>query len=223
MKHIALALAATALIGAAPNWSTTVTKSAMNAYVLGNPAAKVKLVEYISYTCGHCAHFNAEGGSALKRAYIPTGKVSVEFRNAVRDQFDLTAALAARCGGPAKFHGNTDVIMAAQSVWMGKAQAWANENASKMQSMPINTVLLTLSKALGFEAMLAKRGVAPKQLAACMVDQNAQKQVVAMAKDAFEVQQISGTPSFTINGRMLDHVHDWSNLEPALKAAVAAN
>ena len=45
---------------AAPNngdWSTIVTKTAEGGFVMGNPNAKVKLVEFGSMTCPHCAEF----------------------------------------------------------------------------------------------------------------------------------------------------------------------
>jgi protein-disulfide isomerase len=99
-----------------PDWTRTVTTTAAGAYVLGKPDAKVRLVEYLSYTCPHCAHFTAEAAAPLTRDYIAKGLVSYEIRNAVRDHFDFVAALLARCGGPAKFFGNTEVIMAAQPL-----------------------------------------------------------------------------------------------------------
>jgi len=57
---VALALLALplTLAGAAPvrNWPATATMNADGAYVIGNPAARVKLREWASYTCPHCAH-----------------------------------------------------------------------------------------------------------------------------------------------------------------------
>ena len=52
----------------APNngdWSTVVTKTAEGGFVMGNPNAKVKLVEFGSLTCPHCAEFEHQGGQAL--------------------------------------------------------------------------------------------------------------------------------------------------------------
>ena len=61
---------------------------------MGNPNAKVKLVEFGSLTCPHCAEFEEEGGKALIENYVKTGQVSWEFRNFVRDPFDITAVAA---------------------------------------------------------------------------------------------------------------------------------
>ncbi|MCB8828310.1 DsbA family protein, partial [Escherichia coli] len=51
-----------ALVAAAPaaDWTRHVTQTAKGAFVLGNPAAPIKLVEYGSYTCSHCAAFSKE-------------------------------------------------------------------------------------------------------------------------------------------------------------------
>jgi protein-disulfide isomerase len=220
-RLIAIAAACLLLAASGPKWTSVVTKSAIGGHVLGNPAAPVKLVEYLSYTCGHCAHFSREASAPLKQNYVSGGRVSLEFRNAVRDQFDLTAALAARCGGPAKFFGNSEAILAAQPRWMATAQSWMTANGEKMRAMPIDTALVTLSKALGFEALLAKRGVTPARLKVCMADKAAQKQIIAMTKDAFETRKLTGTPGFVINDELLDHTHDWAALETRLKSALA--
>src|SRR3546814_9167637 len=44
----------------AGDWTRTVTQTAAGSFVMGNPAAPVKLIEYLSYTCPHCAAFSAE-------------------------------------------------------------------------------------------------------------------------------------------------------------------
>ena len=66
---------------AGTNWSETVTVSAEDGYILGNPEAPIKLIEYASHTCGSCANFAATGKPAVKE-YVATGVVS----------FDQTAA-----------------------------------------------------------------------------------------------------------------------------------
>src|SRR5687767_11435749 len=63
------------------DWSTMVTKTPEGGFVMGNPNAKVKLVEYGSLTCDHCAAFEEQGGKALVDDYVKKGLVSWEFRN----------------------------------------------------------------------------------------------------------------------------------------------
>jgi protein-disulfide isomerase len=39
---------------------------------IGNPAAKVQVIEYLSFTCPHCAEFHASVWPELKKNYIDT-------------------------------------------------------------------------------------------------------------------------------------------------------
>jgi protein-disulfide isomerase len=225
MKRALLLLTAgVALVaaGAAPKWASHVTRTSAGAYMLGNPAAKVKLVEYISYTCGHCAHFVRDATAPLKAGYVSGGRVSVEFRNAVRDQFDLVAALAARCGGAAKFHGNTEVILAAQPAWLGRAQQFAQSGGKQVEGKTPDQSMQIVARALGFDALLKPRGITPAMLNACIANKAEQKAVIDMTNQAFQTDKIHATPSFKVNGALLDNEHDWAGLEPKLKAALAA-
>ena len=76
------------------DWSEVVAATPEGGFVMGNPNAGVKLVEYGSYTCGHCARFDEEGVQPLIDKYVKTGRVSFEFRNYVRDPYDLAGALS---------------------------------------------------------------------------------------------------------------------------------
>ena len=112
---LALTLSASA---AAPNWQTRVTRTADGAFLVGNPNARVKLVEYMSYTCPHCAAFSRESAAVLRGQMIKSGTVSLEERNLVRDQLDLAAALLARCAGPAGFDKLSTAFFAQQDTWL---------------------------------------------------------------------------------------------------------
>jgi Thioredoxin len=119
----AMTLAAGSLAAPAkPGWLTTVSVTDKGAHVLGNPAAPNKVVEYLSYTCGHCANFELNEAPAFKTQYVATGKASLEIRNMLLNPIDLTAAMLARCGGKGRFFGNQKHLFATQSVWLGKAK-----------------------------------------------------------------------------------------------------
>jgi protein-disulfide isomerase len=224
MKRI-LAVAAFPLLGAAPappNWTATVTQTAQGAYVMGNPKAKVRLVEYISYTCGHCAHFTMEARDPLKRDYVAKGVVALEFRNAVRDQFDLTAALAARCGGATRFFGNTEALLAAQSTWLGKAQSFAATNQQRLSKLPPNEGFKAIARGTGIDAIMRQRGVTAAALDACLANKPNQDRIVALTQLAWNSDKITGTPAFVLNGTLLSNVGSWAMLEPMIKTALAA-
>lgn len=222
MKRVLAILSPLLLVAAAPNWVATVRVQPSNgAFVMGNPAAKVKLVEYLSYTCSHCAEFVGEAKDPLKRGYVAKGAASVELRNAVRDRFDFAAALLARCGGAAKFFGNSEAIFAAQNTWLGKAGAVEAANAEKLAKQPIDDSLRLIARGVGLDAIMKARGFTPAQIDACLVDKAAQDRVLKMTNEAWNVRKIGGTPAFLINGTATSGVGHWNQLEPLLKKAGA--
>ena len=100
MKIKSLAMAALALVGASTlalganaqerlmkpggNWAGMLQASD-GGHLFGNPEAEKKLIEFMSYTCSHCAEFARKGDAAIKLSYVPTGKISYEVRHLIRD------------------------------------------------------------------------------------------------------------------------------------------
>jgi protein-disulfide isomerase len=221
VKKILLGLGAFATIGAAPvDWTKMVTRGANGAYVLGNPTAKVRLVEYLSYSCSHCAEFTAQAAAPLKTNFVAKGNVAVELRNAVRDRYDFAVALLARCGGATKFVAQNEALFAAQGALMTKAQAFEASNALP-ENAPINDALTGMAKGSGMIDMMAARGLPAAAANACLTNKAEQDTVLAMAKEAWEVRKLQGTPSFLINGKNTGPSR-WADIEPKLRAALAA-
>lgn len=211
---------APASAAAPPNYTKMVTITPQGAFVLGNPRAKVRLVEYLSYTCSHCAHFTEESAAPLKQNYIATGLVAYEMRNLVRDQLDLTAALLARCGGPSRVFQLTEDMMGRQAVWMADAQVVAIKQEAQLKKMPLVRQLQTFAKGSGLAAIAQARGLTPAQINVCLASDQMQKTLLAMTKDAVDVRKLTGTPSFFINGEAGPRSSEWSDIEAALKAAM---
>ena len=57
---------------AGKSWSQTVVKTPEGGYLMGNPDAPIKLVEYGSLTCSHCADFSNESHEELSRDFVDT-------------------------------------------------------------------------------------------------------------------------------------------------------
>ena len=209
-------------VASAPNYAKMVTITPKGAFVLGNPRAKVRLVEYLSYTCSHCAHFAEEAYGPLKRDYIAKGLVALELRNLIRDQFDLTAALLARCGGPSRVFSLTEDMLARQEVWVAEGQVVVIRQEAQWKSMPMVRQLQTLAKGSGLLQMAQARGVAPAQANACLASDQMNKTLLAMTKDAVDNRNINATPSFLINDQPGPRSSTWEDLEAALRTALNA-
>jgi protein-disulfide isomerase len=213
-------LAIATLAAPARNWIATITPAKGGSYVVGNPAAKAKLVEYLSFTCSHCAHFAGEAWPALERDYVAKGTTSIEVRHAVRDPMDMAASLLSRCDGPARFLGHSEAIFAAQSDWMQKGASFATANAETLQKLPIDQALGQIAQNSGLTRLMRSRGMPQAKINACLASKTKQAELAGMADEAWRQRKIGGTPAFFLNGSAVPEAHDWGGLKPALDAAV---
>lgn len=223
---IALSGAALTLIAATPvkpkPWSASVTTSSIGAHVVGNPAAKVRLVEYFSYTCHVCADFAKLGAAPLKAQYVDRGLVLFEYRNLVRDPVDMTAALLARCGGPAAFAPNHQAIFAAFDTWMAKVKNATDAQTTSWFEGTTAQRARKIAADTGLGALMRARGYTQAQLDAALDSEVAQAELTAMTNIARGADRVTGTPTFFVNGRNAEATA-WpalkSKLDQALKAA----
>ena len=209
---------------AAPNggdWSTVTTATPEGGMLMGNPAAKVKLIEYGSLTCPHCREFDETGVKPLVDNYVKKGLVSWEFRNFVRDPYDITATLVARCGGPSSFFGLMRSLYADQENWVGKLQAIDPAKIQAMQTMTPQAQFAAIADAAGFPAFAALRGVPRAKTAACLADVNAPTKLVQVNSDVVaQYPNFSGTPNFIINGKLDEKLAGWPSVEAKLREAL---
>ena len=181
-----------AALTAAGGWANAATTSpdpaaptdAIKDFALGSPDAKVKMVEYLSFTCPHCAHFHAEVFPKLKAEYIDTGKVMIEYHEVYFDQMGLLGAMLARCGGEMRYFGLTDMLLDKQRDWAAAES--------------IDAAVVELKK------FARAAGMNDADVDTCLQDQKMAEALVAhyqanIAKD-YPNDSFGGTPSFIING-----------------------
>jgi protein-disulfide isomerase len=208
------------------DWTATVAATPQGGFRMGNPAAKVKLIEYGSLTCSHCREFDESGVPTLVGKYVKTGKVSWEFRNYVRDPWDLTASLIARCNGAKAFFPLTRALYKDQNSWIERVQKTPREKLEALQNLPTNKQFVESARIAGFADWAATRGVPAARSTQCLSDENAVKQLVQMTSDAAtQFPDFKGTPSFVINGALVDlgsvtAAEVWPALETKIRAAL---
>jgi protein-disulfide isomerase len=221
MKLVRLALAAVLAITtsaaiAATNW-LTVVDPAGGGHLIGNPQAKVKLTEFVSYTCPHCGHFAQEGSSAVD-VYVATGKVRLDVRHVVRDPVDLTAAMIANCGPAEKFPRNHAALMLSQPKWLpvmlhataGQKARWYNgDEAARRRAIASDLDFYAVMEGRGYDRVTIDRCLSDEALAKRLADQTAADE---------KKWNVQGTPSFAINDDMLTGVYTWGLLRPFLDA-----
>jgi protein-disulfide isomerase len=170
---------------------------------LGNPAAKVEVVEYASASCPHCARFALGVFPALKKKYIDTGKVHFIFREVLTSPEEVAAAgfMLARCVPPEKYFTTLDGVFLSQPQW---------------QSGDVRTALLNVAEAAGLNEA---------QFTACISDPVAQKALNDRVEKFTTRDKVDSTPTLFINGKRLVagiNELDFATLDASIAAALRA-
>lgn len=203
------------------DWSQTVTATPEGGYQMGNPNAAVKLVEYGSMTCPHCAEFSESGAKPLIDEYVKSGRVSFEFRNYVRDGLDIAMSLIARCGGAERFFPLTDALFKSQRDFFQRVQTSTPEQQQSLSQLPPAQQFAAYAQLAGLQQWAAMRGVPSARQQQCLSNQAEVDKLVQMTSDATsEHPNFPGTPTFTINGEMVENAAAWAQLEPKLRNAL---
>jgi protein-disulfide isomerase len=223
MKRLAFA---TALLAAVPlataatthNWLATVTVDGTG-HRIGNPDAKVHLIEYVSYTCPHCAAFTKEAEGAIQLTYIQPGKVNVEIRNLIRDPIDLTVAMLVDCPPMSRFAQNHSAFLAHQESWIGPITS-ASAAQQERWRQPTTAGRRAIASDFKLYDIMERRGYSRAQTDHCLADDVLMKRIVDSSAEDWKKPGIEGTPSFSINGDILPGTHTWNSLKPQLQEFV---
>jgi len=175
-----VAAAAAALALAACNKGGGPTGPAQGDMSMGNPTAKVKVVEYASASCPHCARFNNDVFPGFKQKYIDSGKVYYTFKEYLTPPENVAAAgfLVARCAGKDKYFSVLDAIYRQQQ--------------EMFQTGDFRGVLLRIAESAG---------VSEQQFNACLNDEAAMKALNERVTRAVQEDKVTGTPTFFFNGK----------------------
>jgi protein-disulfide isomerase len=149
---------------------------------IGNPKAKVEVIEYASASCPHCAHFNEAVFADFKTRWVDTGKVRYTLKEMLTEPATIAAAgfMIARCAGPAKYFTVLDQVFRSQPEWTG----------AKVK--PI------------LQKIAADNGVDEPHFNACLSDQAAADAIAKRAQRAQEQDGVSSTPTIFVNGMKAD-------------------
>ncbi len=167
--------------------------------VLGQADAPITLIEYVSFTCPHCASFHQNAVRPLKADYIETGKVKMIFRDVYFDRVGLWASMVARCGGAERFWGMSDLMMKTQSDW-----------ARSGDPVAITAELKKIGRLAG---------LSDDSLQACLQDEDKAKSLVAWSEVNMTKHEVQGTPTLIINGEKHPNM-SYADLKAILDAKI---
>jgi protein-disulfide isomerase len=167
---------------------------------LGDPKARVTVVEYASASCPHCARWNADVFPVFRAKYVDTGKANYTLKEYLTDPAAIAAAgfLVARCAGKDRYFAVLDAVFRGQQEMVATGD--------------VRGVLARIAKSPG--------GLSEAQLDACLRDPAAEKALAARADRHVHVDKVTVTPTFIINGQRVEGEMTLPELDAAIARAV---
>ncbi|HYJ82103.1 MAG TPA: thioredoxin domain-containing protein [Allosphingosinicella sp.] len=201
------------------DWTQTVAKTPEGGYRMGNPEAPVKLVEYGSLSCPHCAEFEEQGAPTLRDTYVKSGQVSWEFRTYLLFPTDPGVSLLLNCQSAESFFPLVEQLYKDQKNWMGRIQSLPQDQLQALGTMAPRESAGVVVRAAGLDEFFRQRGMPSAQIQSCLADQAGLENIAGIKKKGDEAG-VNGTPSFFINGKFYEGPATWKGLEPALREAI---
>ena len=205
---------------AGKSWTETMSVTPEGGYLMGNPDAPIKLVEFGALSCEHCSKFAETGFTELREDYVASGRVSFELRLFMISALDLPVAMLTTCGSPDAVIPLSEQFWAWQPNMFTNLQKAGDARVQAAGALPPNQRYAALARLGGIDAFFAERGIAADQAAACLADTGKAAQFAAATQEASEKYQVNGTPTFYLNGKNLQSL-TWETLEPVLQKAGA--
>ena len=147
---------------------------------IGKPDAKVKVIEFFSLTCSHCAAFARETMPEVKKDLIDTGKVYYVFHDFPLDQVALTAAMVARALPPERYEPFASALLASQDRWAFARGVNSTEEIWKMAALA---------------------GMSRDTFDSAINDTTLKNWILQRQNDDQAKYHIDSTPSFLVNGQ----------------------
>jgi protein-disulfide isomerase len=201
-------------------WNDVVNATS-DGFMMGNPNAKVKLIEIASLGCPYCKKFDDEGIPHVLD-YVKSGQLSWEFRPyLIHGPVDMAANLIVSCNGLKTFFPLVLALYKDQSVWMGKVEATPQDQLQQIQNEPTNQMFVTMANLAGLQDWAAARGLPQAKSNQCLSNQKMiDHQVEVTANVNNQYPDFKGTPSFVLNGKLLEDAGSWDKLKPQLEEAL---
>ena len=157
------------------------TIEALQSQTMGNESAPIKMIEFASLTCGHCAKFHNEVFPKLKKDYIDNGKIYFTYQDFPLDKFALKASVIARCSGKEKYFSFLKVLYKKQRDWTSSQDPFKS--------------LLKIAK-LG--------GLKNDEIKVCVSNKSIEDGILKNRLNSTKKFEIKATPTIYINGKKYD-------------------
>ena len=172
--------------------------STINQISEGKENAKIIIITYESLTCSHCADFHKNIYPDLKKDFIDTGLVKIEFRHFPLDLAAFNASKIAQCKNDGKSN-LLHFLYENQSTWVkGEKIEDVNKNLKKLiEDKNID---------IDFEK--------------CTTDKNIEDYVLNDRIEGVKKFKVNATPTIIINKKKFDKTLNYKNLKKTLEKLI---
>ena len=164
----------------------------------GSVDAKISIIVYESLTCGHCADFHKEIYPNLKKDFIDTGLVKIEFRSFPLDLAALNASKIAHC----KNDGKTDLL----HFLYNNQKKWVRGKTIKEINEHLKNLVVKNESGLDFEN--------------CINDKNIEDYILNDRISGVKKFNIEATPTVIINDKKFDNPHNYKKLKKTIEKLI---
>ena len=164
----------------------------------GNKNAKITIIAYESLTCSHCANFHKDVYPQLKKDFIDTGLVKIEFRHFPLDIAAFNAAKVAQCK-------NDQGLEILESLYLNQ-QEWVK--GSKIED--INNNLKKYLENAGFKIDFEK----------CINNKQIEDFVLNDRIEGTKNFKVNATPTIIINNKKFEKSLNYKNLKKSLEKLI---
>ena len=178
--------------------SISILNAEWNRIIAGNKDAKITIIAYESLTCSHCADFHKNVYPQLKKDYIDTGLVKIEFRHFPLDVAAFNASKISQCK-------SNESLKILNSLYSNQ-QAWVRgKNVEE-----INDNLKTFIKNQGFDLDFEK----------CINDKKIEDYVLNDRIEGTKKFKVNATPTIIINNKKFEKPLNYKNLKKSLEKLI---
>lgn len=196
------------------DWLRSARHTRDGGFLIGNPEAPTKIVEYISPSCPDCAQFTHEAGERLFQQYVRTGHVSVEYRLYYRNGVDIAAGMLLNCLPPQDYFDMMHNLLGSQPQWLGRIRNVTPEQRQALSGLAPLEVTRRMIPMLGLDAIARRNGLDAAAQQACLTQERMDG--IERVHQAAVQAGVQATPSFAVNGT-LSQAHNWAALEALIR------
>ena len=174
---------------------TNINASSFKPIIEGKKDAKIKLIIYESLTCSHCADFHNDVYPKLKKEFIDTGVINIEFRSFPLDMAALNASKLAHCSND----GKSDLLHFLYS----NQKKWAKGSTIEELNSNLSSVIKSFDKPLDENT--------------CFSNNELEAFILNERIEGVKEFDINATPTLILNNQKFEKTLSFKNLKKAIE------